>query len=103
SQGAAQAEAPQPQPQAAQLPGYLAEDREQRTEDRLGRESGRGRALRSFVCCPLISVLCPPIRARSSVGQNAPLITVLSQVRVLPGPPCTAAPLGRPSSLHRYT
>src|SRR5215470_9435137 len=25
--------------------------------------------------------------ARSSVGQNAPLITVLSQVRVLPGPP----------------
>src|SRR5438105_456125 len=26
-------------------------------------------------------------RARSSAGQNAPLITVLSQVRVLPGPP----------------
>ncbi len=26
-------------------------------------------------------------RARSSAGQNAPLITAMSQVRVLPGPP----------------
>ena len=48
----------------------------------------------SAICHPL-SDIRHPIRARSSAGQNAPLITVLSQVRVLPGPPPSPAYCGR--------
>src|SRR5439155_25961475 len=86
-QGAAQAEAPQPQPQAAQLPGYVE----------LGAQaSGDQRGIAS----PLVPDTCHPASvswswARSSAGQNAPLITVLSQVRVLPGPPPSPAYCGR--------